>query len=547
MTRQRQVFTASGTFTPPAGVTSVDVLVVGAGGGGGSAGSGGAGGSGGQVRQATAVPVTPGTPIAVTVGLGGVGRTVATAPGAGATGGTSAFGTIEAIGGGGGAGGGASTPGQGAYGGGGQAATSGTYDGGIGLVAFNGGRGANNQESGVTRAAAGGGGGAGGAGGDAAATAPGGGPGTSVGGNGGPGVDLSAFVGADLGEAGWFGAGGGGGTQFSTTVTSTGGTGGTGGGGDGRPGDSLVTGEAGTPATGGGGGGGGGTSPDTTSTGGGDGGSGVVVVLWDAVAAEPDTATVTWWDGTAEHTRRIAWWDGAGAETLLAEWWDPVAAKLYTIVQPPEPEPLPVGLMAQWTFDDPDNLGAERVAARTLTLEGAVPVAARGGYALGASGASARGVADDGFLSRSGFTVCAWFLPTSATSTAQRVAFLMGSTAVAELYYWYRNVGGNPYDVRRAAVMIGGASKNALSSVRDLSGGANRRWRMVAAVYDGATIALYEDGVLVTSTAATGLVDDPDTFEAYAVGDGAIDDVEVWDYPFTAAEVAARHTATKRT
>lgn len=68
-----QAFTASGTFTPPAGVTVVDVVVIGGGGNGGTGnyGSGaalrlGLGGTGGGVRVFRNVPVSG--PVAVTVG-----------------------------------------------------------------------------------------------------------------------------------------------------------------------------------------------------------------------------------------------------------------------------------------------------------------------------------------------------------------------------------------------------------------------------------------------------------------------------------------------
>jgi len=67
-------FTASGTFSVPAGVAAVDVLVV-AGGGGGSGGDGsrgaGAGGGAGGLIFMPDYPVTPSGTITVTVGCGG--------------------------------------------------------------------------------------------------------------------------------------------------------------------------------------------------------------------------------------------------------------------------------------------------------------------------------------------------------------------------------------------------------------------------------------------------------------------------------------------
>jgi len=101
-----QIFTASGTFSVPTGVSQVDALVVaGGGGGGGGSGppgsfSGGGGGAGGLVF-ATNYPVTPGGTVSVTVGDGGA---AGPDPGAaqGSDGQNSVFGTITANGGGGG-------------------------------------------------------------------------------------------------------------------------------------------------------------------------------------------------------------------------------------------------------------------------------------------------------------------------------------------------------------------------------------------------------------------------------------------------------------
>lgn len=96
-----QVFTASGTWTRPAGITKIVVEVVGGGGGGSgegasTTGSGGAGG--GYSRKIIDVSAIPS--VSVTIGGGGAGGATA----GGSTGGTSSFGAhCSATGGGGGA------------------------------------------------------------------------------------------------------------------------------------------------------------------------------------------------------------------------------------------------------------------------------------------------------------------------------------------------------------------------------------------------------------------------------------------------------------
>jgi hypothetical protein len=113
-------FTANGTFTVPAGVTSVQIEVVGPGGTGGN--NGGGGGGGGGYAKGT-FTVVPGAAHAVTVGAGGSGITTSIAGlnisatagangtfvanpgiGGGGTGGTGSGGTVNRTGGTGGGG-----------------------------------------------------------------------------------------------------------------------------------------------------------------------------------------------------------------------------------------------------------------------------------------------------------------------------------------------------------------------------------------------------------------------------------------------------------
>lgn len=224
------------TFEVPEGVTSLTLLVVGAGGPGGGLNERGGGGGAGEVFFVEAHTVTPLDTLDLFVG-----------DPSGDTSYDSDFDGVTAVGGGAGADQTSEDGGNGASGGGG-ANTGGT--GGIGSDGGNGGDG--------TNGAGGGGGGAADVGGDAVLDVPG---------QGGPGVDVINDFGTTYGAAGFFGGGGGGGS-----FNEPGAVGGFGGGGTGA--SDGVDATPGTPNTGGGGGGG--VSIDVAAI----GGSGIILVRY---------------------------------------------------------------------------------------------------------------------------------------------------------------------------------------------------------------------------------------------------------------------------
>lgn len=165
-----ETFTSTGTFTVPAGLTSVDVLVVAGGGsGGGQCGLGG-GGAGGGLIYRPGKPITPGSPLSVTVGGSGFGGWDGNQPNA--TGGDSIFSDLTAKGGGAGGGFSVGRPGGSGGGGGGNSFQGGSQPGGTGIQPQQGGEsasygfgnpgGAGSPNNGPSKG--GGGGGAGGSG-----------------------------------------------------------------------------------------------------------------------------------------------------------------------------------------------------------------------------------------------------------------------------------------------------------------------------------------------------------------------------------------------
>ena len=271
-------FTSVGTttWTCPAGVTSVEVLVV-AGGGGGGAWVGGGGGGGGVIYR-PAFPVTPGTVYTVTVGAGGNGEYNPGGYGgmpAATNGGNSVFGSLTAIGGGYG-GSWSSYPAQTGGSGGGNGYS---YAGAAGTAGqgFAGGSGRGDSPNGYPT---GGGGGAGGPGGNWEA------PSTAFpngrSGDGGPGVFY-----AITGQERAYGGGGGGGIHGSSSDARPG-SGGSGVGGMGFGPSATKSSLQDAPAGYGGGGGGGGNGGGSPSYGG-NGGSGCVHIRYNTGTSIPLT------------------------------------------------------------------------------------------------------------------------------------------------------------------------------------------------------------------------------------------------------------------
>jgi len=206
-----KTFSTVGTtsWTVPAGVTSVRVLVI-AGGGGGGFDGGGGGGAGGVINNAS-FGVTPGANLTVTVGGGGGSCT--SVANNGGPGGNSVFGSLTAVGGGGG-GSNHSTNQTGVNGGsgGGKGAPDAVGSGpGTGTA----GQGNNGGGSNVNNCGGGGGGFSG------------------VGGTGttsGPGAGANGIQSDITGTSIWY-AGGGGGGSWGTAFSGAGGQGGGGAGG----------------------------------------------------------------------------------------------------------------------------------------------------------------------------------------------------------------------------------------------------------------------------------------------------------------------------
>ena len=245
-------FTSSGSWVAPAGVSSVNALVVAGGGGGGNGSYGGHGGGGaGGVRYVTSQAVTPGTTYTVTIGAGS---------GAGSSGSPTSFGSLISCTGGGRGGGNSTTNNND---GGQTAQNGGSGGGGAGDSGFG------SASNGAWRNP---GAGISGEGNSGANSTGGGFGGGGGGGKGSSGSGISGGSGASYTLAGIAYAVGGGGASSSN---GSGGSGGSGGGGSTYNNSQAYSGGGhnGTVNTGGGGAG---MSSSNFSSSAGSGGSGVV-------------------------------------------------------------------------------------------------------------------------------------------------------------------------------------------------------------------------------------------------------------------------------
>jgi hypothetical protein len=321
------------TFTPPVGVSSIEVLVVGGGGGGGGRFVGGGGGAGG-LRTNSNFSVSPGTSYVITVGAGGAGGANSTtaANAMGTSGSSSVFSSITAAGGGGG-GGYVANPGQagrtGGSGGGGSGSANSTNAGGTATPSgqgSNGGSGtaASGQNPG------GGGGGAGGVGGNG---------GSSGGGAGGAGTSnniTGSFVTYAAGGGGGADSAAGGGAGGSSNI-------------GGKGGNVNVAGAAASSDTGSGGGGAGGGSGQT----GGRGAAGIVIIKYDlgtsTTVPAPGTATGTWSvsssGGGVQSTGTVILQSAPYANTSCGTWSDVGTATSGAA------QSTAVNTCYRWTFD----------------------------------------------------------------------------------------------------------------------------------------------------------------------------------------------------
>jgi len=205
----------------------------------------------------------------------------------------------------------------------------------------------------------------------------------------------------------------------------------------------------------------------------------------------------------------------------------------FGIVPPPE------GLAALWTFDGP-NPEVDMIAGRSLEISSATFALLGGKQAL-TSSTTGQATAPNGFLNLNEFSVGFWVYTPQANTTPS-VAFLAGTTRVAEVYSGWRTLGSTTYSLSRVMVETDTGSYNRLSQV-STGGGVIPApyWRHVVGVYDGTALTLYVDGAQVNTGPKTGTVTTPDSFLIEPMTNAGFRKVSIWDKALTGAEVAAMY------
>lgn len=465
--------TTSTSWTCPAGVNSIEVLVV-AGGGAGGGYHGGGGGAGGVIYNST-FPVTASTTYSVTVGQGGSAATQTS--NTGNPGSNSVFATLTAIGGGAGLSQG-STPqarNNGGSGGGASDNNTGTFTtGGSGTAGqgHSGGGFFGDGNNALVNYPTSGGGGAGG---------PGTGADSVSGGAGGPGLCFDI-----TGTPTYYG-GGGGGTQLGVGAT-TGfspsaayGLGGIGGGGTG--GYTLTTGGAATrnSTSGVNGTGGGGGGFQYSNLGGGAGGSGTVVIRYSLATATTQPAgqsrfnTIT---KTFENYEPSNKWKTA-----------PIGEKIVTDGLVAHLDGVRYGSSTTWT----DLSGQGNHA--TLT-NGPSYTADNGGAIVfdGSDDHAISGTFTQHQTTR--ITLSAWVYPTQVSSDSYVISVGGGSSGNARGI----RVNGSIW----SAIGYGSAGTHDFNDTGATA--VANQWQHVCAVWDGTSVTFYLNGRITRTTTCSGLV-----------------------------------------
>jgi len=259
------------------------------------------------------------------------------------------------------------------------------------------------------------------------------------------------------------------------------------------------------------------------------------------IASLPPTARShldTGASASTTHAYEVTALDLAGNES------DPGATT--RVVTTPE---APSGLLGAWGFDEASGataLDASGLARHGTLANGAGRADGFFGRALETDGAA--GNVDLGGLDVPGdqLSILVWIRPDDFGTSDARI--VSKSTGAAERdHVWMLSTIDGPH--LRFRLETGGSTSTLVGDGGALAAGT---WTHAAATYDGATMRLYQDGVLVGSRAKSGPIDPDPAVAAWVaanpgrsgqVFDGRIDELKIYGRALDAGEIQAEMAA----
>lgn len=224
---------------------------------------------------------------------------------------------------------------------------------------------------------------------------------------------------------------------------------------------------------------------------------------------------------------------GKTSMTLLATW-----LSVWSWGQPPS---------SHWPFDEGSGTTVVDVYGNfNGTVDGAQWSDGVMGSALSFDGTNDRVSMTGPGLMGSSFTVTCWFKADDFDVTDARLISRAQGTSQGDHDWMLSTVSSGGSSVLRARLRTNGSTKTLIASGGALSTGT---WTHAAFVYNGSTMQLYKDGVLVGSANKSGAVDER-TGLSVAVGnqpngagsrafDGLIDDMRIYGRALSVSEIEA--------
>jgi hypothetical protein len=215
-----------------------------------------------------------------------------------------------------------------------------------------------------------------------------------------------------------------------------------------------------------------------------------------------------------------------------------------TISETPPPSTVPTGMVAYWPFQEGSGTTVTDASGngKTATAYATTWTTGKSGYALNFNGSTSYVNAGAIDVPGAALTISAWFKADSLPTTIQpRIISKATGLAEADHYFMLSTIysGGNKLRFR---LKTSGTTKTLIASSGSVGLGV---WVHAVATYDGSTMRLYKDGVLVGSMSVSGSINTnsgvPTWIGSNPVDgnrfDGVIDEVRIYNRALSATEV----------